>query len=52
MANKKEATTGKRRAQVKDLPKKERELTPEERKKIKGGVFGFEPQPITADRSK
>lgn len=52
MATKKEAKTGKRRTQVRDLPKKERELTPEERRKIKGGVFGFEPQPIAADRSK
>lgn len=37
-----------KRTQVKDLPKTEKALSKEEQKKIKGGVFGFEPQPIAS----
>ena len=32
----------KRRTQVKDLPKKEKELSKEEQKKVKGGFEGAE----------
>ena len=37
MAKNKEDKTGKRRTQVKDLPKQEKELSKDEQKKVKGG---------------
>lgn len=40
MADKKENKTPKQRTQVKDLPKKEKELSKAEQKKIKGGPTG------------
>ena len=40
MADKKENKTPKQRTQVRDLPKKEKELSKEEQKKIKGGPTG------------
>ncbi|HEY0079795.1 MAG TPA: hypothetical protein VGB73_14365 [Pyrinomonadaceae bacterium] len=43
MAEKKENKTNKRRTQVKELPKNEKELTPEEQKKVKGGGWLMTP---------
>lgn len=43
------ATKKTKRTQIKDLPKSEKALSKDEQKKIKGGVFGFEPQPISAE---
>ena len=37
MAEKKETKTNKRRTQVKDLPKDQKELSADEQKKVKGG---------------
>ena len=37
MPKKQDSKTPKRRAQVKDLPKQEKELTKDEQKKVKGG---------------
>lgn len=36
----KDTKSGTRRTQVKDLPKAEKELTPQESKKVKGGLLG------------
>jgi hypothetical protein len=53
MAKKKtEEKTPQRRTQVKDLPKQEKQLSKDEQKKIEGGVFGFEPQPIAAEANR
>ena len=38
MAEKKDGETGKRRTQVRDLPKSEKELSKAEQKNVKGGV--------------
>ena len=38
MAEKKENTKDARRTQVKELPKREKELSKEEQKKVKGGL--------------
>lgn len=43
-----DAKNSKQRTQVRDLPREEKALSKDEQKKIKGGVFGFEPQPISA----
>ena len=40
MTGKKDTKTGKQRTQIKDLPKKEKELSKAEQKKIKGGPTG------------
>jgi hypothetical protein len=40
MAKNKVDKTGKRRTQVKDLPKQEKELNKDEQKKVKGGDTG------------
>ncbi|HEY0080771.1 MAG TPA: hypothetical protein VGB73_19370 [Pyrinomonadaceae bacterium] len=45
--NAKDAKNSDRRTRVTDLPKKEKELTAEEQRKVKGG--GFEPQPLAAE---
>ena len=50
--NAKDAEKQTRRTQVKDLPKPEKELSEDEQKKVKGGVFGFEPQPIAAEANR
>ena len=39
MTEKKESDKPKRRTQIKELPKEEKELSKEEQKKIKGGDF-------------
>lgn len=43
MAKNKEDKTAERRTQVKDLPKKEKELTKGEQKKVKGGDWLMQP---------
>jgi hypothetical protein len=43
MAEKKENKTNKPRTQLKDLPKNEKELTPEERRKVRGGEWIMTP---------
>ena len=52
MTKQKETTQRKRRTQIKDLPKNKqelsKELSKEEQEKLKGGLKGFEPQPIAA----
>ncbi|HEY0077843.1 MAG TPA: hypothetical protein VGB73_04290 [Pyrinomonadaceae bacterium] len=42
MASKKEESKPKRRTQVKELPKEERELSKDEQKKVKGGSFNLQ----------
>jgi hypothetical protein len=48
MAEKKQTKT--RRTQVRELQPSEKRLTGAELKKVKGGVFGFEPQPLKATK--
>ena len=50
MTKKQESGKPKRRTQIKELPKEEKELSKEEQKKIKGGDFiekRYTPPPVT-----